>query len=86
MLDDRVLAGVLNRGATTLVTVPVSGEAVALAELPVVVGGSRVVRSFDARNGSVAVVVSSGDLADIQEHNIRAVYPRMNALLAQQVG
>jgi len=64
VLDERVLVGVLDRGATTLVTVPVSGESVALDDLTVVVGGdSRVVRSFDARNGSVAVVVSSGELA-----------------------
>jgi 4-oxalmesaconate hydratase len=30
--------------------------------------------------------LSDTDLADIQEHNTRAVYPRTDALLTQQVG
>ena len=38
----------------------------------------------DTRRYIEAAGLSAADLADIQEHNARAVYPRLDALLTQQ--
>ena len=58
-----VVVGVLDRGATTLRSVPLAARDQPLAELPVVLGGNRVVRSFVTRGRHVAAVVADGDSA-----------------------
>ncbi len=60
VIGDRVLVGVLDRGATSLHAVPLAADRLPLGDLPVVVGGDRVVRSFDARDHTVAAVVADG--------------------------
>jgi len=59
----RILIAVLDRGAVALRAVPTGAERVALADLPVVIAGSRVVRSFTYRDGRVAAVVADGGTA-----------------------
>jgi len=63
VLHDRVLVGVLDRGATSLVAIPTTATRLSLPDLAGVIGGGRVVRSFAARGRSVTAVVSSGELA-----------------------
>lgn len=53
-----VLVAVLDRGATSLRTVPTAAQNRPLADLPVVLGGPRVVRSFVAPGTQVAAVVA----------------------------
>ena len=60
VIGDRVLVGVLDRGATSLHAVPLDADRLPLRDLPVVFGGDRVVRSFDARDHTVAAVVADG--------------------------
>ncbi len=60
VIGDRVLVGVLDRGATSLCAVPLAADRVPLPELPVMFGGARVVRSFDARDRTVVAVVADG--------------------------
>ncbi len=63
VVGDRVVVAVLDRGAVGLRAVPANGDRVALADLPVVVGGDRVVTSFAGRGDTVAAVVAAGDTA-----------------------
>ena len=62
-IGQHVLVGVLDRGATSLLAVPLDADQLPLADLPVVIGGNRVVRSFDARDSIVAAVVADGSSA-----------------------
>ncbi len=57
-LGDGVLVGVLDRGSTALCRVPLDADQVSLGELPVIIGGNRVVRSFAVRGDLVAASVA----------------------------
>ena len=59
VVGDAVLVAVADRGAVGLRAVPVGGADVPLAELPALIGGPRVVKSFAAAGGTVAAVVAS---------------------------
>ncbi|MGS0688680.1 S9 family peptidase [Nakamurella sp. GG22] len=63
VVGDRVVVAVLDRGAVGLRSVPANGDRVVLADLPVVIGGARVVTSFAGRDSTVAAVVAAGDSA-----------------------
>jgi dipeptidyl aminopeptidase/acylaminoacyl peptidase len=54
-----IAIGVLNRGAVELRAVPADADGLTLDELPLLIGGQRVVRDFDvdAANGRLAAVV-----------------------------
>ncbi|GGL91034.1 S9 family peptidase [Nakamurella endophytica] len=55
---DRVLVAVLDRGASTLAAVPLDARDVRLGDLPLLVGGARVVKGFAAAGEHVVAVVS----------------------------
>lgn len=63
VLDDRILIAVLDRGRVNLVAVPSSGTATTLQDLPRIIGGQRVVRSFSGKGQTVAAVVADGTSA-----------------------
>ena len=63
VVGEHILVGVLDRGATSLRAVPLDANGLALADLPLVIGGDRVVRSFDARDRTVAAVLADGGSA-----------------------
>lgn len=63
LMGEHILVGVLDRGTTLLCAVPLTADRLPLGELQVVLGGDRVVRSFQARDRAVVAVVADGDSA-----------------------
>jgi dipeptidyl aminopeptidase/acylaminoacyl peptidase len=61
--DPAVLVAVLDRGASSLRSVPAGAVQSPLDALPAVIDGPRVVRSFSALDGTVAAVVADGATA-----------------------
>ncbi len=61
--DPAVLVAVLDRGASSLRSVPAGAVDSPLGALPAVIDGPRVVRSFSALGGTVAAVVADGETA-----------------------
>jgi dipeptidyl aminopeptidase/acylaminoacyl peptidase len=61
--DPSVLVAVLDRGASSLRSVPAGAAESPLDALPAVIDGPRVVRSFSALGGTVAAVVADGETA-----------------------
>jgi dipeptidyl aminopeptidase/acylaminoacyl peptidase len=58
-----VLVAVLDRGRVSLGAVPSNGTGVVLGELPIVLGGQRIVRSFTGRDRSVVAVIADASSA-----------------------
>ncbi len=58
VIGDEALVLVQDRGAVTLRSVPIGGEHLALADLPVVIGGNRVVKAFSVSGTTIAAVVA----------------------------
>ncbi|MET0865698.1 MAG: S9 family peptidase [Nakamurella sp.] len=60
LAGDQVLFGVLVRGAVQLAAVPVDTESRPAATIDIVLGGQRVLHSFEARDRTVVAVVADG--------------------------
>lgn len=65
VIGDVVLIAVQNRGASELRAVPAATDHAALGDLPVLIGGQRVVKAFAAADGRLAAVV--GDPSSFAE-------------------
>ena len=64
--DGRVLVAVADRGAVSLRSVPLDATDLALGELPVLIGGRRVVKAFAVAGDRIAAVVAGpGSAGDI---------------------
>lgn len=60
-VGEQVLVGVLDRGAVNLLAVPFDAADRPLAELSVVLGGQRVLRSFAVQDRTVVAVLADGE-------------------------
>ena len=59
VVGDSVLVAVADRGSVSVRAVPVSADGAALAELPTVIGGPRVVKAFSVNGSRLAAVVAT---------------------------
>ncbi|MET0967238.1 MAG: S9 family peptidase [Nakamurella sp.] len=60
VVGEQILVGVLDRGAVTLLAVPVDAQPRPLESLTVLLGGQRVLHSFTVRGADVVAVVADG--------------------------
>lgn len=85
VVDGMVLVAVADRGSVSLRAVPLAAEAVELGDLPALLGGPRVVKSFTERAGRVAAVVAdSGSCGDVVIADLRSGAATLSAGASQR--